>query len=179
IRLYPGTPSDPVNSKSISWWKLTEQQPLLLPADISQTPQLLERLLVHRGLCATAQKTLDLLLGTQPRADLRHHAADFLRVLARNVLGLSAIGTAVVQLDFVHPHLLGLVAVDELPAGIEQRHRVSTVLRHESVRSGIGMRIPRRHHRASPLEWLALGERCQALPLHHVRDLEAQQIENR
>src|SRR5439155_14280753 len=97
-----------VNRKSSSWWKETDQQALLLPADISPTPQLLERLLVHRGLCAAAQTSLGLLLGTQPRADLRHHAADFLRVLARNVLGLSAIGTAVVQLDFVHPHFLGL-----------------------------------------------------------------------
>src|SRR6185295_7566143 len=97
---------------------------LLLAADIPQTLELLDGLRIERGFPARAEKSPDLLLRVHPLADLRHHALNYLRILARNVLGLAAVGTAIVQLDLVHPYFLSLVTVDELPACIEQRHRV-------------------------------------------------------
>src|SRR5690242_19246850 len=139
--------------------------PLLLAAEISQAPQFLDSLLIERGLGACAENAPNLLLGSNPLADLRHHPVDLVRIARGNILRLSSVSAAVVKLHLVQARLLAFFAIDELPAGVQHGYGIYAVLRNHPVRVGAGE--ARRHHGAAPMEGLPSGERGQTLSLHH------------
>src|SRR5215472_9015022 len=136
--------------------EVSADQADLFPAEIPEAAQLLHRLLIQRRFGALAEQSSNLLLRVNPVADFSGHTADFSRILRRHVVSLAAIRPAIVKLDLAEPDSLCLVAEDEFPIPIKQRHRIGAVFRNQAVRARAC--VSRRHDGALPVKWLPFGE---------------------